>query len=320
MQLDDIYKPIEQDLHRVQQRLRAAVDVDIPLLSRLLAYVLESGGKQIRPAVTLFVGKLYHYDVDLLSLAAAAIELLHTSTLVHDDIVDNSTQRRNKGTTNYLWGEDRAVLLGDYLFGKSANLITETGDIRVMRLFSRTVMTVSSGELVYSASPAVRQTRESYFHWIGAKTAYLFSMAARGGAILSQAPDQAIEACTAYGYNLGMAFQVTDDILDFMGDGAELGKPLGSDLSRGIFTLPTILFLEGRVGADNIVQKTIESTDPGDIKLVMDEIRQSRAIADCADIARNFSEKACHALEELPHEESWFKLVDLAHYILERRQ
>ena len=320
VQLDDIYEPIWRDLQEIEQELKAVIDVDIPILSQLLDYVLESSGKRIRPAITLFAGKFYYYDLDLLVPAAAAVELLHTATLVHDDIVDDSAQRHSKTTINYLRGKTSAVLLGDYLLGRAAHLATATENIRVLRLFSRAAMTISSGELMHSISSYdLEQARKNYFHWISAKTACLFSTAAESGATLSQAPEEAIQSLQNYGYNLGMAFQVVDDVLDLTGEEAELGKPLGSDLSQGILTLPIILFLE-RYPGDVVIKKALGGNDAADIKSAIDRICQSFAIEDCLDIASDFCQQACQALQNLPCQSLQSRMIDLAHYVIQRRR
>ncbi len=324
MELDAIYEPIQQDLKELEQKLRAAIDVDVPILSQLLDYVLKSSGKRIRPAITLFAGKLSHYDLDLLLPTAAAIEFLHSGSLVHDDVVDNSAKRRGKLTANNLWGDTNAVLLGDYLFGKALSLVAAVGNIRVVKLSSLTIMKIVGGELrhkvaVSNQQSAIKEARHNYYCWIGAKTACLFSVAAESGAILSQAPEEAIQALKDYGYNFGMAFQVVDDILDFIGDEADLGKPLGSDLSQGILTLPTILFLE-RYPEDGVVKRAMGSNDTLALKLAIERISQSVIIPGCFDIAANFCYQACLSLKNLPDYPSRSHLVDLAHYAVQRKK
>jgi len=303
----------------VEERLVSVVDVDIPVLKKLLDYVIKTSGKMVRPALTLFSGKFYDYDLGSLLPVATAMELLHTATLVHDDVVDNSLQRRGKATVNKLWGDTSAVLVGDYLLGKCAELTAETENIEVMKLFSNAVMLISSGELRQKGlSFDGKQNKDDYYRWIAAKTASLFSGAAEAGAILANSPEQAIQALRDYGYNLGMAFQVVDDVLDFTGNEVELGKLPGSDLSQGVLTLPTIIFLE-RYPNDDMVKKILESEIAEHMELVRDKICQSPVIQDCIDIARNFSLQACQALEILPDKSPRSHLVDLAHYVVRRK-
>jgi geranylgeranyl pyrophosphate synthase len=320
MEIDAIYEPIREELQKVEQRLAVVADVDIPVLQKLLGYVVKSGGKRIRPALTLFSGKFYSCDLELLLPVAAAVELLHTATLVHDDVIDSSEERRGKATINKLWGDATAILVGDYLLAKCAELAAETEHIEIMKLLARTVMTISTGELQQEDfSGDKNQGRADYYRWIAAKTASLFSTAAESGAVLADSPEEAVHALRDYGYNLGMAFQVVDDILDFIGDEAELGKPLCSDLSQGVLTLPTIVFLEHYPG-DGVVPRALESSAAGDIGLARDKICQSRVIPECFDIAGDFSLRACRALEILPDKSLCSYLTDLARYVVQRRR
>lgn len=320
MNLSDIYKPIEDDLEKVEQSLEAVADVDSPLLAQLLKYTLKAGGKRIRPSLTLLSGKFYHYDPALLIPMAMSIELLHTATLVHDDIVDHSPVRRGKPTVSRAWGENRALLLGDYLFAKAGSLAAITGNLRVIKLFSQALMTISSGELEQTGVVFdLGRVREYYFSWISAKTACLFSTATESGAALSQSPEDVIEALKDYGHNFGMAFQIIDDVLDFVGDEAELGKPVGSDLGEGIVTLPSILFAESHP-EDNLLKSVIENRDAERAALAVEKIRNSPVIAECLALASEFCSRACRALDVLPDNSFRQALLDLAAYIIQRRK
>jgi heptaprenyl diphosphate synthase/octaprenyl-diphosphate synthase len=211
-------------------------------------------------------------------------------------------------------------LVGDYLLAKCAELAAGTEHIEVMKLLARTVMTISAGELQQGdLSSDRKQNRADYYQWIAAKTASLFSMAVESGAIVTDSPGEAVHALKDYGYNLGMAFQVVDDILDFIGDEAELGKPPCSDLSQGLLTLPTIVFLE-RYPDDGIIKKALEGSAAGDIELARDKICQSMVIQECFDIAGDFSHKACRALEILPDKSVCSRLCDLANYVVQRKK
>ncbi len=320
MNLSDIYKPIEDDLEKVEQSLEAVADVDSPLLSELLKYTLKNGGKRIRPSLTLLAGKFHVYDLALLVPLATAIELLHTATLVHDDIVDHSPIRRSKPTVSRAWGENRALLLGDYLFAKAGSLAAGTGNLRAIRLFSQALMTISGGELKQTGIVFdLKQAREHYFNWISAKTARLFSTATESGAILSQSPEYVIEALKNYGHNFGMAFQIIDDVLDFVGDEVELGKPVGSDLGEGIVTLPSILFAEANP-QDNLIKSVVENRDTKTVALAVENIRSSPAISQCLALASDFCSRASQALEVLPDNSYRQALLDLAAYIVQRRK
>jgi heptaprenyl diphosphate synthase/octaprenyl-diphosphate synthase len=320
LNLNDIYKPVQTDLKKVDRTLEDIADADFPLLSQLLAYTLKTGGKRVRPALTLLSGQFYVYDLALLVPMAAAIELLHTATLVHDDIVDNSPVRRGKPTVSRSWGQNSALLLGDYLFAKAGSLVAGTGNLRAIKLFSETLMTISAGELRQTAvTYDMARARDYYFAWIGAKTACLFSTSTESGAILSQAPEAAIQAVREYGHNLGMAFQIVDDVLDFTGEEDELGKPVGSDLREGTLTLPTILFTE-YYPDDELTKNSIGKKDAGDLAAAVERIRGSRVMEDCHALAKEFCLKARHAAERLPDNRARKSLIDLVDYIVERRK
>lgn len=320
MNLNHIYQPIKDDLKTVDQSLEAVANVDIPLLSQLLKYLLKNGGKRIRPSLTLLAGKFHKYDLTTLIPMATAVELLHNATLVHDDIVDNAPTRRGKHSISHAWGEASALLLGDYLFARAGRLVASTENLHVVKLFAQTLMTISSGELAQiNVIFDKKRAREHYYSWISAKTACLFAMSTESGAALSQAPENIIEALKDYGQNFGMAFQVVDDVLDFIGREDELGKPVGSDLIEGAVTLPTILFSESNSDS-NLIKNIIENKDLEKVASVVDKIRNSPIIEECLNIASDFCSKACQALEKLPDNSTRQDLRDLATYIIQRKK
>ena len=319
--LSTIYEPIQEDLVKVEDRLRSVCEVDFPWLSKLLEHSLKSGGKRIRPALVLLSGKFYHYDLSYLLPVATAIEILHTATLVHDDAIDNSLVRRGRPTINKVWGEDKAILLGDYLLAKSEELVADTQNLRVIKLLAQTVMTISSGELNQAFSAFnLEQTRQQYLQRISGKTACLLSLATESGAILSQAPEKSVEALKGYGYNLGIAFQIVDDILDFIGTEEEMGKPIGSDLAQGTLTLPAILLLE-RYPEDNPVRRLFQNEDrQRNIELAMELVRNSSITQECYAVASDYCARACHNLSLLPDNASRRSLIKLADYVVKRRK
>ena len=214
-------------------------------MTPLLTYLFDRGGKGMRPAVTLLASGLYAKEAPAAVTMATAVELLHIATLIHDDTVDNSLTRRGMDTISSRWDENVAILLGDYVFAASATFVCDTNNIRVIRRFSETIMDLSSGQLLeYFNGHNVDQTRQLYEDRIYRKTASLFRTAAESGAILGGAPEEGIDALSQYGYNIGMAFQIVDDILDVSGDAEEIGKPVGNDLLQGVLTLPSIKLLE----------------------------------------------------------------------------
>jgi len=325
LQLSEIYKLVQEDLANVESQIKSVSEVDSPGLAELSSYIL-SGGKGIRPALTLLSGKFYYYNLELLLPMATAVELMHTATLVHDDAIDNSPVRRGRPTINEVWGEDKAILLGDYLFAKAGEFAASTGNLRVIRLFSQTLQTISSGELDQSFDAFnLEQTRDHYLQRVSSKTASLFSLATESGAILSQAPEESIEVLKGYGYNLGIAFQIVDDVLDFIGTEEEMGKPISSDLAQGTLTLPAMLLLE-HYPDDNPVKELFSSNDmpEGDrqknTKLAIELVRNSPVVGQCYEVASDYCARACHKLGLLPDNTSRQALKDLADLVISRKR
>lgn len=320
MELSSIYAPIQEDLAAVEERLRQVSQVDLPLISELLAYSLHSTGKRIRPVLALISGKFYKYNHDYLLAMATAVEIMHTATLVHDDAIDKSCVRRGRATINAVWSEEKAVLLGDYLFAEAGALTASTNNLRAIKLFASTLKTISSGELDQSFNAFnLKQSRARYFRRIACKTAALFSMSAETGAAMSEAPEESIQILVKYGYNLGIAFQIVDDILDFIGTEEELGKPAGSDLGQGTITLPAMLLLE-RYPNDNPLKRLANSEDrQQEIKQAIEMVRNSSIIQECQQVAEDYRAEACRNLKFLPDKVGRQSLMDLAEFVVRRR-
>lgn len=315
-----IFVPVENEIPLVEDGLKAVADVDYPWLADLLNYII-SGGKQIRPTLTLLAGRFHRYNLDLLIPMATGVELLHTATLVHDDTIDGSLMRRGKPTATSIWGVSVATVAGDYLFAQSAELVARTGNLRVITLFARTLMALCSGELEESfANYDQEQPRQSYFRMIANKTASLFSTATESAGILSEAPEEAVQALKSYGYNLGMTFQIVDDILDFTAQDEELGKPVASDLLQGTLTLPAILLKEQRP-KDNPIAEIFENRQKQQsLKLAIEMIHCSGIIPECYRIAQSFTSRACQALQVFPDNPSRQALMELADYVIQRQR
>ena len=316
MSIDSIYEPIQAEMVLVEEKLNGVAMTAPADIVGQLSYVLRGAGKRLRPALTLLASKFYNYNVELLLPTAAAIELLHTATLVHDDTVDDSDLRRGKASINHLWGNSNAVLLGDYLFAASARMTAETGNVRVIKLFSETLMYICSGEIQESLN-LFNSSREQYYTAIGNKTASLLSAATESGAILSDAPEEVVQALRGYGHNLGMAFQIVDDILDFTGHKEALGKPVASDLYRGVFTLPVILLLE-RPESDS-VKRLLEEDKEKAAERLTEMVQSSSVIEECYAVVQDFCSEACSAIEGLPRNFIHGCLTHLAEYVTERK-
>ena len=316
-----IYAPIEAELVMVENKLRGLAPAEVGHLRPLLDYVAGTGGKRVRPAITLLASHPYPHDADKLVLMAGAVELLHLATLIHDDTVDDSPTRRGRATVGNVWGHHVAVLFGDYVFATSATFVCDTDNIRIMRRFSETIMDLASGELIeYFGAFDPAQARELYNDRIYRKTASLFCTAGESGAVLGGAPEDEVQAMRRYGYNIGMAYQVGDDLLDFEGDETDLGKPVGSDLLHGVLTLPTIM-LQERYPQDNPVSALFQDRDNAEkLQRVVDMIRNAGIIRDCEDVVRDYCDRACAELKTLPKGEARRSLHDLAEYVWNRRR
>jgi len=315
-----IFDPVHSDLDLVEEAIRRVSRVDYPLLESFLAHILGTRGKRVRPAIVLLSASFHRYCLEFLVPLAAAIELLHTATLVHDDLIDNASIRRGSPTLNSLTSQSATVLVGDYLFANAAALCTETQNVRVMQVFGRTLMAICDGELrqIFTAGQW-RQSREDYYEKIERKTASLLRTAAETGAILSGAPEDQINALREYGYNLGMAFQIVDDVLDFMGDERALGKPVGSDLRQGVITLPTIRLLEEDPDHPAI-RRIFDDADASDhaVAEAVSAVLRSSGVAFSLAEAHRFARLAVAALSSLPASPSRRALESLTDYVVER--
>jgi geranylgeranyl pyrophosphate synthase len=271
--------------------------------------------------MALLSASFYDYNLERLMPMAMAVEIMHLATLVHDDTIDNSFVRWGRPTVNKIWGMEKAVLLGDYLFAKAGDLTASTENLRVINLLPQTLMIITNGELAQAASAfQLEQSREQYIFRISAKTAALFVMATESGAVLSKAPEKSIQILHDYGYYLGHAFQIIDDILDYIGTEEEMGKPVASDLAQGTVTLPTLMLME-RYPQDNPVKKLFQGGDKKEnIKQAIEMVRNSTIIEECFDVASSYCAKACQNLKALPENEARVSLTNLADYIVQRRR
>jgi geranylgeranyl pyrophosphate synthase len=317
------FSPVQESLRLVEKRMRAQSDGHHPDLGAALNHLLTSGGKRVRPAVALLTGGMLGGDRDHLITLAAAIELLHTATLVHDDLIDGALLRRGIPTLNARWTPASTVLAGDFIFARAAKLASETKSVEVMRLFAETLATIVNGEITQMFSTQEVHTRESYYERIYAKTASMFVLATSAAAVLSPVDEDVAECMRNFGYEIGMAFQIVDDVLDFTGEQATVGKPVASDLRQGLITLPTLIYMQSHPD-DPDVEYLKDGSYYNETRLnrLIPAIRESGAIEEALYEARQFVDRGLAALAELaiPMTTERQALEDLALYIVKRHR
>jgi geranylgeranyl pyrophosphate synthase len=308
---------VQDGLAAVERALADTAQPDHPLLGPMLSMVLPGSGKRLRPALALLTGHLGTYDARRLLDMSTGVELLHAASLVHDDVVDESDLRRGSQTLFTRVGNALAVLVGDYLFAQSAQRCVATGDVRVIGLFAQTLESMCQGQIEEASrgnAPELTLTREQYYQTIWGKTASLFVLACQGSAILAGLSEPAIMAMRRYGDRLGLAFQVMDDVLDFIGTEDELGKPVGSDVRQGTITLPVICLRE-LISAEQFRAAFAEDNTAAVVELV----RTSGAVDLAQAEADRLLAEARDALQEVPATPARDALEALTHYVVERR-
>jgi geranylgeranyl pyrophosphate synthase len=318
-----VFDLVKDDLQRVETRLHDVPlrsDADLGLVTEAIGHLLDAGGKRIRPALTLLTGRLYPSDADKIVSMAAAVEMLHTATLVHDDVVDGSMLRRGSPTLNAHWSPGATILTGDYMFARAADLAAQTDNVRVMQIFAHTLMTIVSGELRQLFGDAThRQTREDYFKRIYAKTASMFELATEAAGVLIGAAEDEIVALRQYGHDLGIAFQIMDDVLDFIGDASQVGKPVANDLRQGIVTLPVIDYLDAQPG-DRRVDDLLRSGQHSDevVLPIVADVRASGAVDRAVTEAQGYVRAAQEHLEKFADSAALQSMLAVADYVVAR--
>jgi geranylgeranyl pyrophosphate synthase len=310
---------VQDLLPEVETRMRVQTEGYHPILKEALDLLLESGGKRVRPTVVLLVSAMLGVERQLSIDLAAAVELLHTATLVHDDLIDGADMRRGKPTLNATWNAAPTILTGDFLFSQAAWLGAQVGSTEVMRMFASTLSTIVNGEITQIFERNALTNRELYMQRIYAKTASMFELAARAPAFLVGKKAQYGEALRRYGYCIGMAFQMVDDILDFSSQEAVMGKPVASDLRLGLVTLPALYYLESNSGDQRLqkLQNGDKLPEPEMDALVAD-IRASGALSASNEEAYKLIREANASLDELPNVPEKLALIELAEYVVER--
>jgi heptaprenyl diphosphate synthase len=322
LNLKTILAPVADDIALIDDELRSIATLDYPLVRTGIEAIIAAGGKRLRPAILFLSAGFYKYDRQRLAPMAAAIELLHTASLVHDDTIDHALVRRGLPTLNSFVDEGTTVLVGDYLFAKSAVLSTMGGVLRATRIFAESLVTISEGEIEQKFSTHhVTATLEQYYKRIYSKTAVLFAAAGEIGAVLSEAPEDDIQRLRHYAHQLGMAFQIVDDVLDIQSTTEQLGKPVGGDLRQGTMTLPVMLYLERADDESrDLVRSAIEGGEDNEntIREALARINASDAIERAGTIAREFVQQAKDALAGLPDVAVRASLRDLADFSVQR--
>ncbi len=312
--------PVQEQLQVIEARLHSQADDRHPDLRAAFEQILAAGGKRIRPTLGLLVGNMLGAPEEKLITLGAAVELLHTATLVHDDLIDGALLRRGMPTLNARWSPAATVLTGDFLFARAAKLAAETDYLPLMKLFSETLAIIVNGELTQMFSARGVINRENYSQRIYAKTASLFEMISRSAAMVSPVDDTVIESMRVFGNEVGIAFQIVDDILDYTGEQTAIGKPVGSDLLNGLVTLPAIYYAESHPDDKDV--KSLAEGGWGNeehMARLVSSIRKTDAVKKAMVEASQHVESALRALERFEPGPEREALENLAKYIVDRK-
>lgn len=315
------FSSVQDQLKFVEGRIRdQAGEEHHPDLRSALEHLLSAGGKRIRPTLGLLVGNMLGALEEKLITLGASVELLHTATLVHDDLIDGALLRRGMPTLNARWSPAATVLTGDFLFARAAKLAAETDYLPLMKLFAETLAIIVNGELTQMFSARGVIDRTNYYERIYAKTASLFEMASLAAAMVATEDEAMRASMKTFGYEVGMAFQIVDDILDFTGEQSTVGKPIGSDLLNGLVTLPAIYYAEEHPNDEDILSLPDGGwKDTDRVQRIVDNIRRNAAIEKAMNEAREAVNRALTALEDAPASPERDALEDLAKFIVDRK-
>ncbi|MBV7482887.1 octaprenyl diphosphate synthase [Bordetella sp. BOR01] len=301
MNLPELIAPIADDMKAVDAVIRGRLDSEVVLIRTIADYIIGAGGKRMRPAMVLMIARALGYQGDHHRLLAAVVEFIHTATLLHDDVVDESDLRRGRETANAMFGNAASVLVGDYLYSRSFEMMVEAGSMRIMQILSEATTIIAEGEVLQLLNvhdPDVSQER--YLQVVRYKTAKLFEAAAQVGAVLAGATPEQEDAAAAYGRHIGTAFQLVDDVLDYSGDAHALGKNVGDDLREGKPTLPLIRVMEtGTPAQRDLIRNAIQTGD-ADFAAVAQAIQATDALEHARQAADAEAEAARQALAGFP--------------------
>ncbi|MCM3747406.1 polyprenyl synthetase family protein [Paenibacillus pasadenensis] len=322
MKLLDLYAKMKGELNAIERQLEAAVAEDESLLGESSLHLLQAGGKRIRPVFVLLAGRFGDYRLDELQRVAVTLELIHSASLVHDDVIDNARTRRGQPTVGAKWDNRIAMYTGDYIYAKALELMTQSRNPDLHRILARAMVQMCIGEMeqvrdFFNTEQSVR----NYLRRIRRKTALLIAISCQMGAVASGADRQTSNLLYQFGYNTGMAFQIRDDLLDLLGTEKQIGKPPGSDIRQGNITLPVLLALQEPDRRDALLAEIgsiRESEGRGDTHTAIHLIRSSRGVAVAEEMAERFTSKALAALAGLPALPAKKNLSDIAHFINKR--
>jgi len=321
MDFNSIYKMVSGDMDAVNTLIQRRLQSDVALINQLSIYIINSGGKRLRPLLALLVARACNYQGEKHIEVAAIVEFIHTATLLHDDVVDESDLRRGKETASSVWGNQAAVLVGDYLYSRAFEMMVDVESMRVMSILANTTNTIAEGEVLQLLNcHDADTTEESYLAVIYSKTAKLFEAACLIGAVLAELPEAEQEAIAKYGMHLGTAFQLADDILDYSASAEEMGKNIGDDLAEGKPTLPLIVALRRSKGEQaNIIRQAIEGGEGlNHIDAILTIIHATGALDYTKKAAQNEIQLAIKQLACLADSPYKTALETLAHFSLER--
>ncbi len=331
MNTDELESFTAEPMLAVNQRIERALKSDVALISQMGTYIIGAGGKRLRPRLVLISALAHGYQGDQHTKVAAIIEFIHTATLLHDDVVDSSVMRRGRDTANAVWGNEAAVLVGDFLYSRSFEMMVEVGQMRVMEILSAATNTIAAGEVMQLLNVGEADiTEQRYMEVIKAKTAKLFEASAQLGAVLANTDAVQEKAMADYGTHLGIAFQLIDDILDYTADSVELGKNAGDDLAEGKPTLPLIYAMQDGDPATRaaIARALVSAADSGDDKpqdvepdlpMIIEMVRASGAIDRTYELAQKQVESAVKAIQPLPPSSHKDALVSIVESSVARR-
>jgi octaprenyl-diphosphate synthase len=318
--LDSLRAFTATDMQRVNSVIEDHLKSDVVLINQLSQHIIHSGGKRLRPMLVMLCARACGYNADKDALLAAIIEFIHTATLLHDDVVDESEMRRGEQTASSIWGNEAAVLVGDYLYSRAFQLMVLADSLPIMKLMADTTNTIAQGEVLQLLNINDPDTSEQSYHQvIYNKTACLFEAACKIGAIITAADDSVEHALGLFGKHLGIAFQLVDDALDYESDSSELGKNVGDDLAEGKPTLPLIYAMQqGNQQQRDLIRNAIEQGGLEQIEQITRIIQQTGALAYTHQQAIQHAEKAKSAIASLPDSSSRQALLFLADYAVER--